>query len=95
MQTFDQTLDETVTVTRDHQWQYIRVPLSVNLPAGELHLRRDTTDGPITLSSFNASSTKQRSSSLEEFFRLVDEAAAAGETLDLERSFCPPRDVEL
>jgi hypothetical protein len=91
-----QALDETVAVTRDDQWQYIRVPLSVDLPEGELHLHRDSAHGPITLSAPLKHRTKaEREESLRGILHKFDEAFAAGESFEIERSLCPPREVNL
>lgn len=90
------TIDETVAVLRDDEWQYVRVPLSVHLPEAELQLHRDTPNGPITLYEPNSTASRIRKAErLEQIFREIDEALADGETLELERAFCPPRDLDL
>ncbi len=88
------TIDQTVTIVRDEEWQYVRIPLSVQLPEGELRLHRHSLHGPITLSQIPDETTaEKRTQDWQELFRLLDEAHAAGETFELERDFCPPRDV--
>ena len=85
-------IDETVVVVRDSDWQYVRVPLSIDLFEPELHLHRDFADGPITLSKLEPQGNVQ---DFTEFFRLLDEAHAAGESFELERDLTAPRDIEL
>ncbi|HEY5330995.1 MAG TPA: hypothetical protein VIJ79_14000 [Acidobacteriaceae bacterium] len=90
------TIDENVVVVRDADWQYVRIPLSVNLPGDELELHQDRTNGPVTLSPPRPELTpRQRVEGLERAFAMFDAARAAGETFEIERDFCPPRDVDL
>jgi antitoxin VapB len=68
---------------------------SVDLPANflfetdEVYVRRDPKSGDITLSE------KRLKPSWDEVFAAFDAAAAEGERFEIERDFCPPRDVEL
>jgi hypothetical protein len=88
--------DETVAVLRDEQWQYVRIPLSIKLPETAIYLHRDTVDGPITLFEPDSAFARRRKAErIEDIFREVDEALAAGETFQMERTFCPPREFEL
>ncbi len=68
---------------------------SVDLPAAflfasdEVYVQRDPRSGNVTLSE------KRPKPSWDEVFAAFDAAAAAGETFELEREFCPPRNIEL
>jgi virulence-associated protein VagC len=69
--------------------QSVDLPASFHFESDEVYVQRDAKTGGITLSE------KPLKPSWKEVFQAFDEAAAAGETFDVERSFCLPRDIEL
>jgi len=76
-------------VSWNGQSQSVDLPASFRFESDEVYVQRDAKTGGITLSE------KRLKPSWAEVFQAFDDAAAAGETLEVERSFCPPRDVEL
>jgi antitoxin VapB len=80
---------EKVKVTRNGQSQSVDLPPAFRFESDEVYVQRDPKSGGITLSE------KPVKPSWHEVFAAFDAAAAAGETLEIERSFCPPRDIEV
>jgi hypothetical protein len=90
-------LDMEVPITEESGEQVLRIPAAFRLSSSRAHLHRDSIDGPITLSPSRNKEigSEQRQQSLKELFAAIDAARESGETLEMEREFCPPRDVEI
>ena len=88
------TIDERVVVVRDADWQYVRVPLSVQLPGEELDLRSDVNDGTVTLARpVLAHSANAQYGDLQAFFDQID--AIGDRDFRVEQPTYPPREIDL
>jgi len=76
-------------IIRNGNSQSVDLPADFRFETDEVYVQRDAKTGGVTLSE------KPLRPSWKEVFKAFDEAAAAGETFELKRDFCPPRDVEL
>jgi hypothetical protein len=87
------TIDEKVLVVRDADWQYVRVPLSIQLPGEELHLHSEAEDGPITLARPPLFESRNKQyGDLQNFFDQID--AIGDRDFKVEQPKYPPRDVD-
>jgi virulence-associated protein VagC len=89
-------IDVEIPIVEESGEQVLRIPGAFRLSGSRVHLHRESAGRPVTISSVREKPTpEEREQQWKELFAAIDASREAGEVLEIEREFCPPRDLSI